>query len=229
MIGDDKLKWGYTRRRFCGSYCSTRVRFPPSPLGVIAQLGERLNGIQEAEGSSPSDSTVYEPDTGLAGPDCESGICEFDSRRAPWGLCHQRYLRRYQMATPQEERQCNRHGLVKHKLLSGGAGRKKRWACIPCLRKRQLKAKLNKKLRLVKEAGGACVLCGYDECYASLEFHHLDPSAKEIQISVAIGRKGIEACRKEVEKCILVCSNCHGEIEAKHGPTLQKLDKHLAP
>ena len=51
--------------------------------GVIAQLGERLAGSQEVVGSIPSNSTVCEPDTGLAGPDCESGICGFDSRRTP--------------------------------------------------------------------------------------------------------------------------------------------------
>jgi hypothetical protein len=46
----------------------------------------------------------------------------------------------------------------------------------------------------------------------SLSFHHADPTKKEFSISRAF--KGLEALKKEVDKCHLVCNNCHGEIHA---------------
>ena len=55
-------------------------------------------------------------------------------------------------------------------------------------------------------------MCGYDRCIVNLHFHHVDPAAKSFAISVASG-KSIGAYRAEVKKCVLVCANCHGEIE----------------
>lgn len=66
---------------------------------------------------------------------------------------------------------------------------------------------------LVAEAGGACVLCGYNRCLFSLHFHHVDPAKKSFQMTVAIGRS-IAAFRAEATKCVLLCANCHGEVEA---------------
>jgi hypothetical protein len=66
---------------------------------------------------------------------------------------------------------------------------------------------------LVDEAGGACAVCGYDRCIVNLHFHHVDPSTKSFGMSMARG-KSISAYRAEMRKCVLVCANCHGEIEA---------------
>lgn len=45
---------------------------------------------------------------------------------------------------------------------------------------------------------------------AILEFHHTDPSQKEINISAAIAQGwGWERLIVEIKKCIVVCSNCH--------------------
>jgi len=43
-----------------------------------------------------------------------------------------------------------------------------------------------------------------------LEFHHINPEEKEF----TIGGKNysIERMKKEVDKCVLVCGNCHSEI-----------------
>ena len=65
---------------------------------------------------------------------------------------------------------------------------------------------------LVEEAGGCCAVCGYDRCLINLHFHHVNPAAKSFAISVASG-KSIAAYREEAKKCVLVCANCHGEIE----------------
>ncbi len=55
--------------------------------------------------------------------------------------------------------------------------------------------------------------CGYDRCIVNLTFHHVDPSQKRFAMSMAVGRS-IAAFREEAKKCVLVCANCHGEIEA---------------
>ncbi len=66
---------------------------------------------------------------------------------------------------------------------------------------------------LVAEAGGACAVCGYDRCVVNLHFHHVDPSQKRFAVNMAAG-KSIATFRAEAAKCVLVCANCHGEIEA---------------
>lgn len=68
------------------------------------------------------------------------------------------------------------------------------------------------KTKLVEYKGGKCQCCGYNRCIRALEFHHLDPSQKDFTIS---GKsKSFEMLKKEADKCILVCSNCHKEIHA---------------
>jgi hypothetical protein len=69
------------------------------------------------------------------------------------------------------------------------------------------------KRTLVEEAGGCCAVCGYDRCIVNLQFHHVDPSTKSFALSVASG-KGLAKLRAEAAKCVLVCANCHGEIES---------------
>lgn len=67
---------------------------------------------------------------------------------------------------------------------------------------------------LVAEFGGKCKICGYDKCISALEFHHLDPTKKEMGMSTRGYTKSTKTYRKEANKCILVCSNCHREIES---------------
>jgi transposase-like protein len=66
------------------------------------------------------------------------------------------------------------------------------------------------KLRAVQYKGGKCQTCGYDKCLRALKFHHLDPSQKEFGIGRSI--RSWESVKRELDKCILVCGNCHDEI-----------------
>ena len=66
------------------------------------------------------------------------------------------------------------------------------------------------KLKLIEYKGGKCVFCNYNKCTRALQFHHRDPSQKDFQISGT--SKAFETLKKEVDKCDLVCSNCHAEI-----------------
>jgi hypothetical protein len=72
--------------------------------------------------------------------------------------------------------------------------------------------RLNKvKQKAIEYMGGKCLVCGYDKSTASLDFHHLDETTKEFGFS---GNYNISWTRfqKELDKCVLVCANCHREI-----------------
>lgn len=69
------------------------------------------------------------------------------------------------------------------------------------------------KQKLVDYKGGKCEICGYNKYIGNLTFHHIDPSKKDFQIS-GMTRK-YEILLKEVDKCRLLCHNCHGELHAK--------------
>ena len=67
---------------------------------------------------------------------------------------------------------------------------------------------------LVAEAGGACRLCGYDIYVGALHFHHLDPTLKRFAVSHAGTTDSLRTMREEARKCVLLCANCHAEVEA---------------
>lgn len=76
------------------------------------------------------------------------------------------------------------------------------------------KRRVRIKEELVEYKGGKCEICGYNKCLSALEFHHLDPSKKDFGIASNSSYKNITVLKKEIDKCILVCSNCHREIHS---------------
>ena len=82
------------------------------------------------------------------------------------------------------------------------------------------KEKINERVReirrinktiLVNYKGGECEKCGYNGCLGALEFHHVD-GKKEFEIGKKTNTlKGIDKLKKEVDKCELLCANCHKE------------------
>jgi transposase len=103
---------------------------------------------------------------------------------------------------------CIRHGDTEFCLEGRGYYRCKRCRSEAVTRRRRRVKEI-----LVAEAGGACALCGYDRCAAALEFHHLDPEAKRMHISAYGNGLSVKTLRAEAKKCVLVCGNCHAEIE----------------
>lgn len=91
--------------------------------------------------------------------------------------------------------------------LSCGKKSKKRH-CSSCTNKRSM---ICIKQILVEENGGKCSKCGYDKCQAALDFHHIDPSQKEMNLAMSASTKNINKKREECRKCVLLCSNCHRE------------------
>ncbi len=70
------------------------------------------------------------------------------------------------------------------------------------------------KARLVEEAGGECVLCGFSESQVALQFHHLDPATKRFNLSLRGVTRSMTKLREEASKCVLLCGNCHAQVEA---------------
>lgn len=70
------------------------------------------------------------------------------------------------------------------------------------------------KADLIREAGGACLLCGYDAAPAALHFHHVDPRTKHFPIGGRGLGRSMESLRAEAAKCVLLCANCHAEVES---------------
>ena len=81
-------------------------------------------------------------------------------------------------------------------------------------------AKRRKKLReqVVAYKGGKCVICGYDRYVGAFALHHLDSTQKKFGLSAHGLTRSWEKIKKEADKCILVCANCHQEV---HGGVTQ--------
>lgn len=76
------------------------------------------------------------------------------------------------------------------------------------------KRRLNLKIKALEYKGGSCQSCGYAKCNRALEFHHLNPKTKSFGISFKGYTRSWKTVKAELDKCILVCSNCHQEIHA---------------
>ena len=78
----------------------------------------------------------------------------------------------------------------------------------------QLNFKRRKKEEAIAIFGSKCQICGYNKCMGALDFHHLDPTTKKYTITRIMGRKW-ENIVPELNKCVLLCANCHRIRENK--------------
>ena len=67
----------------------------------------------------------------------------------------------------------------------------------------------------VSYKGGKCENCGYDRCIDALEFHHVDPTRKDFNISSKGYTRSWKKVKSELDKCRILCANCHRELHAK--------------
>lgn len=104
---------------------------------------------------------------------------------------------------------CHRHGETEFSIEGRGYYR-----CCRCRSEAVTNRRRRVKAILVQEAGGGCVVCGYDRYYGALSFHHLDPSQKRMHVSAEGKGYAIDALRAEAAKCVLLCANCHAEVES---------------
>jgi len=83
--------------------------------------------------------------------------------------------------------------------------------CKACSKAQALERQRKLKLKAIAYKGGKCEKCGYDKCPGAFDFHHLDPSEKDFGIAQAKQTRWGERLTKELDKCLLLCANCHRE------------------
>lgn len=108
----------------------------------------------------------------------------------------------------EEIRNCKKHGLTIHVLTHN------RWRCRKCMVEAVQKRREKIKKLAIEYKGGKCSIYGYNKCESALEFHHLDSSTKEFGIGENGYTRSWQKVKEELDKCILVCSNCHRELHA---------------
>jgi DNA-binding transcriptional ArsR family regulator len=103
---------------------------------------------------------------------------------------------------------CPKHGKTPHFKHPSGPFR-----CGKCRSEAVSRYRRRVKQRLVDRAGGACAICGYERFAGALEFHHLDPELKRFTLSRHGVTRAYAEAAAEADKCVLLCANCHAEVE----------------
>lgn len=75
------------------------------------------------------------------------------------------------------------------------------------------KRRAERQKMMIEYGGGQCVICSYDKCDRALAFHHLDSTTKIFKLAGSYCRKW-EILTAEMDKCVLLCLNCHAEVHA---------------
>lgn len=107
-------------------------------------------------------------------------------------------------------KECKIHGFTEfsfHKSIN-------RWRCKKCIVEHVQRRRKKLKEKAIYYKGGKCEICGYNKCLAALEFHHLNPNEKEFGIGSKGYTRSWEKIKMELDKCILVCANCHRELHS---------------
>jgi hypothetical protein len=107
------------------------------------------------------------------------------------------------------QRECKRHGMTQWRRENHN-----RWRCNACSTEARRKNRRKNKTTLINEHGGCCQICGYNRCHRALEFHHIDPKTKDFQVMLKQASMSLSRMREEAKKCVLLCANCHREVEA---------------
>ena len=93
---------------------------------------------------------------------------------------------------------------------------KTKFCCVKCKNKFHVVKRRNVlKEEAIKYKGDKCENCGYDKCHSALEFHHNDPSQKDFGISQDGNTRPWEVIKEELDKCVMLCANCHREEHEK--------------
>ena len=80
--------------------------------------------------------------------------------------------------------------------------------CKKCRNEYNKKQLKNNHVRAIQYLGGKCAHCGYDKYICALDIHHIDPSKKD-KMFAHHAFWSWKRLKKELENCILLCSNCH--------------------
>ncbi len=127
------------------------------------------------------------------------------------------WLKKYGLKTktsPKKSFSCAFCGESERMLMALRHGRPCHTICKLCDNKRSLDRSRQNKLKAIEYKGGCCTQCGYDKNPAALSFHHINPKDKDPNFA-KMKFWSFDKIATELDKCILVCMNCHAEI---HNP-----------
>lgn len=101
-----------------------------------------------------------------------------------------------------------RRELLKDNFYQRSNGKVAAW-CKTCNNETRLQKQRDNKILAIEYKGGKCQKCGYNRCVAAMEFHHRNGDK---EFSVARSKhKNFDALKLELDKCDLLCANCHRE------------------
>jgi 5-methylcytosine-specific restriction endonuclease McrA len=84
----------------------------------------------------------------------------------------------------------------------------------PAPKKNEFRLKTLEFLRRYKQRSG-CRLCGENSSPDALDFHHINPNSKTMTVTRMVRNSSILDTLEEVEKCVVLCSNCHRKMHAE--------------
>ena len=104
-----------------------------------------------------------------------------------------------------EIKECKKHGMSEFVVRYDG-----RYRCRKCAVDGVQKRREKIKELSLEYKGGKCEKCGYSKSKRALSFHHIDPTQKEFTVSSS--NKSWDRVKNELDKCVLLCMNCHMEL-----------------
>lgn len=107
---------------------------------------------------------------------------------------------------------CKKHGYIKAIYPKGRLAR-----CSKCASEAVTKRRRKVKQMAIEYKGSKCIKCGYSKSSWALDFHHTDPMQKEFGVGSHGLSRSWSRIKLELDKCILVCRNCHAEIHEEIG------------
>lgn len=99
-------------------------------------------------------------------------------------------------------------------MMNKGGGRKCKTLCKICHNIKTIERGRENKEKYIQYKGGKCQWCGYNKCFDALDFHHTNPSCKDPSFK-SMRYWGLEKAKSELDKCLLLCANCHREVHAE--------------
>ena len=88
--------------------------------------------------------------------------------------------------------------------------------CKPCVNKQTIERQRKLKLQAITYKGDKCQDCNREYHPSCYDFHHENPEEKDFSVGKHKQLKWGDKIQKELDKCILLCSNCHRVRHAKY-------------